>query len=48
LAISQFLGLSKNQLLELGDNGRRYYTEHFAKEKRIDQIESLLRSLVKA
>ena len=45
--VFQFLEFTKDQLLQLGDNGRLYYVEHFAIEKRISQIESLLRSVVK-
>jgi hypothetical protein len=31
----------------MGENGRKYYLENFAKEKRIDQLDKMLKNLMK-
>lgn len=46
-AVRKFLELDKKALKQMGENGRKYYLENFAKEKRIDQLDKMLKNLMK-
>jgi len=44
-ALSLFLGYTKEELYQMGENGKKYYLGQFDKEKRLDQIDGLLRKV---
>ncbi len=44
-ALSLFLEYTKEELYHMGENGKKYYLDHFDKKKRMDQIDGLLRKV---
>jgi glycosyltransferase involved in cell wall biosynthesis len=41
-AVERLFSMAKDELKDMGNNGKKYYEEHFQKKDRIDQLEAII------
>lgn len=45
-AVKKMSEMKESERMQLGENGRNYYEQHFRKEQRIEQLDEILRKAV--